>query len=168
MVEVTISFLLLIPGMVPEIQRVISKMACIVIKTTNITAKSISRNHQEMDEVRSTLLQNRTTMFYLLLKHNLGCQHFLDMCLFNVSCFSHTIDGQIDNLQAEVDKISQMTTVWPSWFGWLSPSSCPLLAILVILLCLPILVRLAIKSMHSTLSYITATIFSLKTSKWEM
>jgi hypothetical protein len=43
-----------------------------------------------------------------------------------------------------------------------SPDMSPLLTSLILLLCLPVLIRLVMKVMHSTLASIMTTIFSLK------
>lgn len=45
--------------MVTEIQREVSKMACMTGKTTNSTAKNINENNQETGELRTMVLQNR-------------------------------------------------------------------------------------------------------------
>lgn len=62
-----------------------------------------------MDELRTTVLQNRAKIDNLLLKHNLGCQQLPGVCYFNVSDISKAIDGQSNDLYKEVDKISQVT-----------------------------------------------------------
>lgn len=68
-----------------------------------------------MDELRTTVLQNRAKIGDLLLKHNLGCQQLPGICYFNVSYFSQTMDGQSNDLYKEVDdKISQVTSEWSS------------------------------------------------------
>lgn len=67
-----------------------------------------------MDELRTTVLQNRAKIDNLLLKYNLGCQQLPGICYFNVSYFSQTTDGQSNDLYKEVDKISQVTFEWSS------------------------------------------------------
>lgn len=84
-------------------------MACMIGKTTNITAKDINKANQEVGELWTTVLQSRATIDYLLLQHNLGCQQFPGMCCFSVSEFSPSVDGQINDLHKEMDKISQVT-----------------------------------------------------------
>ena len=76
-VEATFALLLPVLGAVTEIQREISQMACLISKTTNTTA--IAQINQEIGELNITVLQNRATTDYLLLKHNLDCQKFPDM-----------------------------------------------------------------------------------------
>lgn len=83
------------------------------------------------------------------------------MVCFNVSDFPHTADDQINDLHRETDKISQVTSEWPSLLSWLSPSLRPLLAI-IIHLCLFILIRLAIKAIDSIVTSIIVTSFSSK------
>lgn len=78
-VEATFALLLPVPGTVTEIQREISQMACLISKTTNTTAKLLAQIKQEIGELKITVLQNRATTDYLLLKHNLDCQKFPDM-----------------------------------------------------------------------------------------
>lgn len=70
-------------------------------KTTNTTAKILAEINQEMGELRMTILQNRATTDFLLLKHNLRCQQFPGMYYFYVSYFFHTIDNQISDLWRE-------------------------------------------------------------------
>lgn len=67
-----------------------------------------------MDELRTTVLQNRAKIDDFLLKHNLGCQQLPGICYFNVSDISQAIDGQSNDLYKEVDKISQVTFEWSS------------------------------------------------------
>lgn len=49
-------------------------MACKIGKIVNIAAKILKVN-QEMDELRTTVLQNKVNDW--MLKHNLGCHSFL-------------------------------------------------------------------------------------------
>lgn len=49
-----------------------------------------------------SVLQNRATTDFLLLKQNLRCQQFPGMYYFNVPYFFHTIDNQINNLCREI------------------------------------------------------------------
>lgn len=57
------------------------KMACIISKTINITAKILAEISLEMDKLRITVLWYRGTIDYLLLKYNLGCQQLPGICL---------------------------------------------------------------------------------------
>lgn len=59
-----------------------------------------------MGELKTTVLKSRAPVDYLLLKHNFGHQEFPDMCCFNVSYFSHTIDGQINGMHKEITILS--------------------------------------------------------------
>lgn len=59
-----------------------------------------------MGELKTAVLQNRATMDYLLLEHNLDGRQFTGMCCFNISDFSHTINNQIDGLCKEINKLS--------------------------------------------------------------
>lgn len=52
-------FLLVVPGVIPRMQGEISKMACMVSKTINITANLLVEISQEMGELRTTVLQTR-------------------------------------------------------------------------------------------------------------
>lgn len=78
-----------------------------------------------------------------------------------MSDFTHTINGQNNDASKEINKISQVTFEQTSQLRYLC-LSLALLDILLILLCLPILIRLAIQAIRSTLAFITATILSLK------
>lgn len=60
--------------------------------------------NREMGGLRTAVLQNRATIDYLLLNHNLGYQWFPGMCCFNVSDSSHTVDGQIGDLYKEIHR----------------------------------------------------------------
>lgn len=42
----------------------------ISITTTNISSKILAKNNNDMDELRTTLIQNKATIDYLFLKHN--------------------------------------------------------------------------------------------------
>jgi hypothetical protein len=55
-----------------------------------------------MGGLRSTVLQNRATINDMLLKHKLGYQQLPGMRCFNVSYFSHSIDGHINDLHKEM------------------------------------------------------------------
>lgn len=68
--------------------------------TANITGKILAEMNQEIGEMRNTVLQNRATIGYLLLKHSLNCQQFRAICSY-VSDFSHTVDGQLNALYKE-------------------------------------------------------------------
>lgn len=57
-------------------------------KTINIMAKILAEINQEI-------------------LVNFGSQQFLSMCHFNVSDFSNIIDGQVNDLYKEIDKISK-------------------------------------------------------------
>jgi hypothetical protein len=81
----------------------ISKLACMVSKTTNITVNLLAEISQEMGELRTTILQTRAnSIYYLLFSHNLGCQQFHGLCCSNVIYVSHTFDGQINDLHKEI------------------------------------------------------------------
>lgn len=41
-----------------------------------------------MGELRLAFLQNRATIDYLLLKYNIGCQQFIEMCVVLISLIS--------------------------------------------------------------------------------
>lgn len=56
---------------------------------TIITAKLLVGINQEMGELRTTVLQNRATMYYLWHKRSLGRQQFPGLCCFKGSDFSH-------------------------------------------------------------------------------
>lgn len=109
-----------------------------------------------MGELKTTYLQNRTTIDYLLLKYNLGCQQLLGMCCFNVSYFSIIIDGQVKDLYKEIIKIFQVTFECPSW---LSPFLGPLIAILMHAYIISH--NIAIEVMHLIISSNMAIIFFL-------
>lgn len=59
--------------MIMEIQRKVKKMACMISKTTYITAKILAEISQEMDELRTTVLQNSNYELFVV-QHNLSCQ----------------------------------------------------------------------------------------------
>lgn len=96
--------------MVADIQTEVSKMVYMTSKTINIMAKILAEINQEI-------------------LVNFGSQQFLSMCHFNVSDFSNIIDGQVNDLYKEIDKISK----WPlnarhGEYGFLGP----LIAILIL------------------------------------
>lgn len=74
-----------------------------ISKTTNIAVKILAEISQEMGELRTTALQNRITIHYLLLKHNLGCQQLPATWDLNMSDFSHIVIGQISDLRKEIN-----------------------------------------------------------------
>lgn len=100
-------FLLPVPGMITGIQRHF-KNGLYDSKTINMTAKILAKANQEMDELRTKLLQTKATVNYSRLKHNLGCLSFPGLCCFNVSEFLHIMDVQIANQHKEKNKISQV------------------------------------------------------------
>lgn len=65
--------------------------------------------NEGMSELRTTVLQNRTTLDYLWLRHNLGCHPCPGMCGFDVSDVSHTVGGQINDLHRRKTK----SLKWP-------------------------------------------------------
>lgn len=87
-----------------------------------------------MGELRTAVLQNRATIDYLLLKNQLGCKQFSDLCYFNISDFSHTIDNHINKLQKEIDKISYSLMPWPEWLLWITPFLGPIIIGILLLL----------------------------------
>lgn len=111
--------------------------------------------------MKRRVLQSRAIIdFFFWLKHNLGCQSFCGTCSFHVSDTSHTNDGQRCDLNKEINKIIQETFGHHSFNGF--PLYLVLVSIRIILSCLPILIRLAMQVVHSTMTSITANIFALK------
>lgn len=106
MAAATTVFLLPVLGLAAGQQEEVSKTARLISKNTNITAKALTEINQEIEELRTAVLQNRATKDYLLLKHNLGYQQLTGVCCLNISDFSHTVYNQIVNLHKERDKIS--------------------------------------------------------------
>lgn len=111
-----------------------------------------------MGKLRTTILQIQiiccSTVIFVV---NTYC--------FNMSDFTHAIiNGQNSDAYKEINKISQMTFEQTSQLRYLC-LFLVLLDSLIILLCLPILIRLAIQAIRSTLAFITAAIFSLKKLK---
>lgn len=93
------------PGLIVGIQREITKLVCSFSKTANLTAQVLAEINQEMKELCTSILQNRATIDFLLLKHHLGCQPFPGMCYFNITDYSNVIQQQIDEIRQEINKI---------------------------------------------------------------
>jgi hypothetical protein len=79
-----------------------------------------------------------------------------------VSYFSHSIDGHINDLHKEMHERNLSSDFWmvtmvKEAFSFGSPFTS-----LEVLLCLPILIRLATEPMYSATAPVTATVFSLK------
>lgn len=66
-----------------------------------------------MGELRITVLESTATTENVLLKHNPGCQQFPGICCFNESDFPRAIDGQINDVNKEIDKISPVSFEGP-------------------------------------------------------
>ena len=80
-------------------------MTSMVSETTHITANLLVEISQKMCELRTTILQTRdNTIYHLLLDCNLGCQQFHGKCSSNVIDFSHTTDGQINDLYTRIKR----------------------------------------------------------------
>lgn len=80
MLRTVFHFLLLpVPEVMTGIEREVSKMACMISKTTNIAAKILTEINQEIEsrsfKNRAIILQ--FTIDYFLFKHNFGCNNFL-------------------------------------------------------------------------------------------
>lgn len=83
------------------------------------------------------------------------------MCCCTVSDYPHTIDNQINDLHRD-RKLPSRTFKWLSWPECLFPFIGVLLAIIIILLSSPILIRLAVEAINLTIASLPVTIFSLK------
>ena len=86
------------------------------------------------------MLQNCTTVDYLLLKEHRGCEQFPGMCYVNLSDFSQTIQNQLDDIHHIANKFTQMPELpdWFSWFHWIWPV---IVGLLLLCICIPVLLR---------------------------
>lgn len=66
------------PSLVVGMKREISKIAGSLAK--HYTTKILTEINREIRELRMTILQNRATVVFQLITHNLGCQQFPEMC----------------------------------------------------------------------------------------
>lgn len=99
------------------LQRELPQIASLISKATNLTAKNLVETNKELGELRPTVLQNRATINFLLLQHDIGCQQYPGISCFNIADFCHTSDNQADNLCKEIDKISNKLD-WPIQLIW--------------------------------------------------
>lgn len=123
-----------------------------ISETTNTAANIFVEINQEISELRTTVLQNRTTIDFLF------AQAQTDKIL---ACAALMYQIYLTLLVAN-DLL--MSSLLRCFFPF--PSS--LLAVFIILLHSSIIVRLLRKVMYSTLASITAMIFSLKSKKGEL
>lgn len=82
-------------------------MTCVISKTPNFTVKILAEINEELDTLRTTVLQNRATTdrrssTILVVNYFLVC-----VALTCLSDFSHMINGQVNNMCKEINKISQ-------------------------------------------------------------
>lgn len=136
---------LFFPGAVVSTQEQteIDELACILEKTANATAKALSYLNEEINEVRTGVLQNRAAIDYLLLKNQIGCEKLPGMCCFNLTDNSNLVEREIDKLHEEVSKIHLSSNVflgnWEKfsahweWYSWVSPF-LSIIGIIVLLL----------------------------------
>lgn len=110
-----------VPGLAAANHRQLSKVACALAKGLNHTSSALSELLIDLQGTRQAILQNRLTIDYLLLKHNMGCDSFEGMCCFNLSDHSKSIQGHIKTLSELAKDIKKdISQNWWDWFfGWL-------------------------------------------------
>lgn len=81
-----------------DLQQEITKLGCAINKATVITDQMLGELNQGQGEVRTTVLQNTTTVDFLLLKKHLGYPESSGQYGFNLSDYSQQINMQIKHL----------------------------------------------------------------------
>lgn len=60
--------------------RNLETLSCWVVKQANLTSRVLSDLAESMTSVQHAVLQNRMTIYFLLLAHGHGCEDFNGMC----------------------------------------------------------------------------------------
>ncbi|XP_044131955.1 uncharacterized protein LOC122925667 [Bufo gargarizans] len=110
-----------VPGLATANHRQLSKIACALAKGLNHTSSALYELLIDLQGTRQAVLQNRLTIDYLLLKHNMGCDSFEGMCCFNLSDHAKSIQDHIKAVSELAKDIKRdISQNWWDWFfGWL-------------------------------------------------
>ena len=97
----------------------ISRLACAMVKSLSATSEAISAISQELGQFKEAVLENRTAIDYLLLRHNHGCEEFKGLCCFNMTDNSQLIEHKVKQVNETVSKINPRQKFFGIDLSWL-------------------------------------------------
>ncbi|XP_069735046.1 syncytin-A-like [Phaenicophaeus curvirostris] len=111
----------LVPGVgTAHALNTLGKLACWIVKQSNVTTEILSEMVQDMDSLRHQILQNRAAIDFLLLAQGHSCENFEEMCCFNLSSNSKSIHQHLQWLRdhtRNIKVVSNPIDKWLSSFG---------------------------------------------------